>query len=96
MALTQNEKLIIQHVGQNYLTKAEMANIIPCQTLVGQEEYSKNWLTKDGETPLIPIQGAFYLVTDLGNIYKWTRTQYERANLPDRLTTEEVSEMWNS
>ena len=95
MALTQNEQLIIKYVGQNFLTKEAMGNIIPCQTLVGQTEYSNTWLTKDGEKPLIPIQGAFYFVTDLSKIYTWIGTEYARANLPDTMTAQEVTQMWS-
>ena len=96
MALTQNEQLIIKHVAQNYLTKSSMSNIIPCQTLAGQTEYSSTWLTKDGGTALIPIEGAFYFVTDVGKVYQWNRTEtkYEQANLPDSLTQQEVTAMW--
>lgn len=94
MALTQNEQLIIKYVGQNFLTKETMGNIIPCQTLAGQTEYSNTWLTKDGENPLIPIEGAFYMVTNLGKIYKWNRSEYEQANLPSVITAEEITEMW--
>ena len=96
MALTQNEQLIIKHVAQNYLTKSSMSNIIPCQTLSGQTEYSSTWLTKNGTDPLIPIEGAFYFVTDMGKIYQWDRpnTRYDQANLPDYLTEQEVTAMW--
>lgn len=94
MALTQNEQLIIKFVGQNYLTKEAMANIVPCQVLQGQEEYSATWLTKDGENPLTPIEGRMYLVTDIGMIYKWNRQEYEQANLPNLLSAEDVSNMW--
>ena len=94
MALTQNEKLIIKYVGQNFLTKEAMANIIPCQTLSGETKYSNTWLTKDGKKPLIPIQGAFYFVTDLSQIYTWKTSEYVRANLPDTMTAQEVVQMW--
>lgn len=93
MALTQNEQLIIKYVGQNYLTKSAMGNVIPCQTLSGEEEYSATWLSKNGTDPLIPIEGAFYLVTDVGKIYQWKR-KYVQANLPDTLTAKEVTDMW--
>ena len=96
MALTTNEEKIIKYIGQNYLMKKAMANIIPCQTLAGQEEYSATWLSKDGETALIPIQGAFYFVTDIGKMFQWNRTEriYEQANLPDTMTKAEVTAMW--
>lgn len=94
MALTQNERLIIKYVGQHYLTKDEMSNIIPCQTKPNETEYSARWLTKDGTSPLIPIRGAFYFVTDIGNVYQWNGNKYEQANLPDTLTAEEVTQMW--
>ena len=96
MALTQNEQLIIKHVAQNYLTKSSMSNIIPCQTFASGTEYASDWLTKDGETALVPIEGAFYFVTNVGNVYQWNRTErlYVQANLPNTLSAEDVTEMW--
>ena len=62
MALTANEQLIIKYVGQNYLTKSAMANIIPCYA-TGSTPYEIDWLSKKiGDSALIPIEGAFYLV----------------------------------
>ena len=96
MALTQNEQLILKYVGQNFLTKESMSNIIPCRTMNGKEEFSNKWLTKDGITSLVPIQGAFYFVTDVGNIFQWSvlENRYLYANAPEQLTKEEVSQLW--
>lgn len=96
MALTQNEQLIIKHIAENYLTKKSMENISPVYA-VGDEPYSSTWLSKtlDGD-PVIPIEGRFYFVANIGKIYQWSRTerQYVQANLPDTITAEETTEMW--
>jgi hypothetical protein len=95
MALTQNEQLIIKYVAENFATKKSVADICPAYALQGQPEYSATWLSKtvDG-TPLTPIQNRFYMVLNRGEIYTWTGRQYEQANLPDLITSQEVTEMW--
>ena len=96
MALTQNEQLIIKYVGQNYLTKESMENLAPAYA-VGDTPYAADWLSKtiDG-TPLIPIEGRFYFVCNLGKVYTWDKTsrEYIQANLPDTITAEDVDGMW--
>lgn len=96
MALTQNEQLIIKYVAENFVTKKNMENIVPAYA-VGSTPYASDWLAKsiDGD-PFIPIEGRFYFVANVGNMYQWSRTehQYVQANLPDRITADEVTAMW--
>lgn len=96
MALTQNEQLIIKYIGQNYLTKEEMANITQAYA-VGDTPYSSTWLSKtiDGE-PLVPIEGRFYLVCNVGKMYQWdnSKREYVQANLPDTISAQDVTDMW--
>lgn len=97
MALTQNEQLIIKHVGENYLTKQAMVDICPAYALASEKALSSTWLSKkvNGD-PLIPIEGRFYFVCNVGKIYQWSNLEkaYTQANLPDTLTAEETTEMW--
>ena len=96
MTLTANEQLIIKYVGQNYLTKSAMANIVPCYAT--GTPYAADWLSKEvgGET-LIPIEGLFYLVCNVGKIYQWDKanSEYTQANLPDLITKTDVTDMWD-
>lgn len=96
MALTQNEELIIKYVGQNYVTKKSIPNLIPAYARLNITEYDRLWLSKEpnGE-PLIPIQYAYYFVQDKGKIVVWTGTEYEDANQPEIITQQELDNMWN-
>ena len=96
MALTQNEQLIIKHIGQNYVTKKSIPDIIPAYARDSITDYDRLWLSKEpnGE-PLIPIQYAYYFVQNRGLIVTWTGTEYEDANPPHIISQEELNDMWN-
>lgn len=95
MALTTNEQKIIKYVGQNYVTKSSIPDIIPAYARTGVEDYSLYWLSKTvGGESLIPIQYAYYFVQNKGLIVTWTGTEYQDANPPEIITQEELNDMW--